>query len=249
MPKYKMLIAYDGTGFGGWQSQSNAVSIQDVIEKALSTVLRLETKITGSGRTDAGVHARGQVAHFLSQSLIDTNKILYSLNSMIPKEIRILDISLVNEEFHARFSAKSKCYYYHIHLDPIADPFKRQYSLYVQHRVDIEAMKTAASYLIGTHDFTSFANEQHRGCASKDAVRTLYRLDIVEETGGIRLEFEGSGFLYKMVRNITGTLLEVGKGKRLAQDIPLLLAAKDRQQAGKAADPHGLFLMQVNYSV
>lgn len=248
MPKYKVLISYDGTCFSGWQSQINSLSVQDVIEKALSTLLRHGVEVVGSGRTDAGVHALGQVAHFSTDKEIDPKKILYSLNSLLPKEIRILDISSVEEDFHARYSATGKIYHYHLHLDPILDPFKRKYALHVLHKVDLTALKTAAKHLIGTHDFSSFANQQSQGSACKDAVRTLCRLDVIEEMGGVRLEFEGTGFLYKMVRNIVGTLLEVGGGRRLSDEIPTILSAKDRKKAGRAADPHGLFLVKVFYS-
>ena len=249
MPKYKIRIAYDGTGFGGWQSQSNSLCIQDILEQALSTILRIKTSITGSGRTDAGVHASGQIAHFTAVTPIPIDRVLHSLNGMIPKEIRVLEMSLVPESFHARFSATGKIYHYHLHLDPITDPFRLKYAFHVRHRVDLPLMKKGANYFIGTHDFTSFANQKGKEAADKDRVRTIARLNIIAEEGGIRLEFEGSGFLYKMVRNITGTLLEVAGGRRTPEEIPLILAAKNRKMAGKAADSHGLFLMQVHYPV
>jgi len=248
MPKYKALISYDGSSFSGWQSQINSLSVQDLIEKALATILRVPMEIIGSGRTDAGVHALGQVGHFITEKEIETEKVLYSLNSLLPKEIRILDISEAPEDFHARYSATGKIYHYHLHLDPIMDPFKRKYALHLQHKLDIAELKAAASLFVGTHDFSSFANQQSQGSASLDAVRTLHRLDVIEQPGGIRLEFEGTGFLYKMVRNIVGTLLEVGGGKRLSHEIPYILSAKDRKKAGRAAEPHGLFLVKVFYS-
>lgn len=247
MPKYKMIISYDGTDFGGWQSQPNSTCVQELIEKALSTITRHPSEVIGSGRTDAGVHALGQVAHFHTNHPIDKEKTLYSLNALLPKEIRILELTEAEEGFHARFSAKGKIYHYNLHLDLIQDPFKRKYALHVLHRVNIEAMKEAAKHCIGTHDFSSFANEQAKGSASKDAVRTLHRLDVVEVEGGVRLEFEGTGFLYKMIRNIVGTLLEVSGGKRAPEEIARILSAKDRKEAGKAADPHGLFLVKVLY--
>lgn len=242
-----MIISYDGTDFGGWQYQPNSTCVQELIEKALSTIIRHPSEVVGSGRTDAGVHALGQVAHFTTENPIDKEKTLYSLNALLPKEIRILELTEAAEDFHARFSAKGKIYHYHLHLDLIQDPFKRKYALHVLHRVKVDAIKEAAKHFIGTHDFSSFANEQTKGSASKDAVRTLRRLDIIEVEGGIRLEFEGTGFLYKMVRNIVGTLLEVGGGRRSADEIPRILSAKDRKEAGKAADPHGLFLVKVLY--
>ncbi|NDD57673.1 MAG: tRNA pseudouridine(38-40) synthase TruA [Chlamydiae bacterium] len=247
MPRYKITIAYDGSLFGGWQSQCNSVCIQDILEKELSTLLRTPTKVHGSGRTDAGVHAMGQTAHFDSPAILNEQKIMYSLNCMLPQEVRIMALLLVDDHFHARFSAKGKIYHYHLHLDRVADPFKRKYSLHVRHKVNLEALRQAAFLLVGKHDFRSFANEPHQGSASRDSVRALRRLQIVEEMGGVRLEFEGDGFLYKMVRNITGTLLEIASGKRSVENVLQILAAKDRRAAGKAAEPQGLFLIQVLY--
>ena len=245
--KYKIVIAYDGTDYGGWQVQPNAVSIQSLIEKALNTILRANTTLVGSGRTDAGVHALAQCAHFNTHAPIDIQKTFASLNGILPPDIRILSIEQVSLEFHARYSALSKIYHYRLHLDPTPDPFNRRYSYHVPHKVDIALLKEAARLFVGTHDFTSFANEAHRGTAAKDAVRTLYRLDVVEEPGGVRLEFEGDGFLYKMVRNIVGTLLDVCAGKINKDQISLILKAKDRKQAGRAAPAHGLYLVEVKY--
>ena len=153
----------------------------------------------------------------------------------------------MHDTFHARFDATGKIYHYRLHLDPVLDPFKRKYALHVQQKIDLDAIKEAAKLFIGTHDFSSFANNQTKGSAGKDPVRTLRRLDVIEEEGGVRLEFEGTGFLYKMVRNITGTLLEVGEGKRAPEDIASILLAKDRSKAGKSVYPHGLFLVKVFY--
>jgi tRNA pseudouridine38-40 synthase len=243
-----MTIAYDGTQYGGWQIQPNAVSIQSLIQNALSLILRNETTITGAGRTDAGVHAEGQRAHFDSVASIDLHKTIRSLNGILPPDIRIVDLQMAPDDFHARYSAASKTYYYHLHLDRTADPFKRHYCLHVLHKVDLSLLREAAQYFIGSHDFSSFANEAHLGAAAKDPVRTLKRLDIVEEKGGVRLEFEADGFLYRMVRNIVGTLLDVCGGRFKAQEIPKILQAKDRRMAGKSAPAHGLFLMHVRYA-
>lgn len=246
--KYKLTLSYDGTGYGGWQVQPNAISIQSLVQKALSTATRQEILLTGSGRTDAGVHALGQVAHFSLPSPADAHKLLASLNGLLPHDIRALSLQEVDPSFHARYSSIGKTYHYHIHLDRILDPFARLYRLHVLHKIDLDRLKKASLHFIGTHDFTSFANEAYRGSASRDAVRTLRRLDILEQDGGIRLEFEGDGFLYKMVRNIVGTLIEVGYGKLSSDQIPEILNAKDRRCAGKAAEPHGLFLVHVQYS-
>lgn len=247
MHKYKLVLAYDGTCYSGWQVQPNATSIQLLVQNALSTALHVPTGVTGSGRTDAGVHALAQTAHFTTLEEIDPYRLLASLNGLLPDDIRILSVEEVDEGFHARYSATGKIYHYHMHLDRVPDPFKRLYSTHVHSRVTIALMKPACALFVGTHDFTSFANEAHRGSASRDAIRTVKRLDLVEEEGGIRLEFEADGFLYKMVRNITGTLLEVGKGRLTLEQVSEILAAKDRKRAAAAAPPQGLFLIQVLY--
>lgn len=244
--KYKIVLAYDGTNFCGWQVQKNGISIQSLLQKALSTALRAPTPITGSGRTDAGVHAKGQVAHFTSSEPIDADRLLASLNGLLPEDIRILSIEEVPLTFHARYSAKSKIYHYTFDLDRTINPFTRLYTTR-QSSLNLELMKNACQHFIGTHDFTSFANEGDRGSASRCAVRTLTRLDLFQTPNGIRLEFEGDGFLYKMVRNIVGTLLEVAKQKLSPDSIQTLLAAKDRKKAPAAAPPQGLCLVEVRY--
>ena len=246
--RYKLTIAYDGTPFSGWQVQENSSAIQPLIQKALETALRHELDLTGAGRTDAGVHARGQTAHFDSEAAFDPTKLLLSLNALLPKEIRILSIEKASSDFHARYSAKSKIYHYHLHLGPISDPFSAPYRFQVLDRIDIEALRQAAPLFLGTRDFTTFANQAHRGSAAKDPVRTLYRFDVLEEEGGARLELEGNGFLYKMVRNLAGALLDIAKGKISPSQLEELFKAKDRCKAGAALPAHGLFLFQVNYS-
>jgi tRNA pseudouridine38-40 synthase len=246
--KYKMVITYDGTNYGGWQLQPNAVSIQGLIEQFLSIILRKQTQIIGSGRTDAGVHAMGQTAHFTSEKPIDIKKTQASLNGLLPPDIRVLSLEETSEHFHARYSAISKTYHYRLHLDSTADPFKQRYAYHVPHAVDLHLLQEAATKFIGSHDFTSFANEPGRGSAAHDAVRTLFRLDLVKEEGGARLEFQGDGFLYKMVRNIVGTLLDVCAGKISKDHISAILAAKDRRVAGRAAPAHGLHLIEVHYN-
>lgn len=220
---------------------------QELLEKALSTLLRTPTAAVASGRTDAGVHARGQVAHFTHEKDLDLFRLQLSLNGILPPDIRILSIEKVSPDFHARYGAVSKEYHYHLHLDRTTDPFKRLYAYHDYSPLDLEKMERAAACFVGTHDFTTFANEGSKGSASKNPVRTITRLDLIHEAGGVRLEFEGNGFLYKMVRNITGTLLDVGRGKLFLESIPQLFAARDRQLAPPAAPARGLFLMKVNY--
>lgn len=242
-----MRIAYDGTHYCGWQVQPNGRSIQAVLQEILSPIIGEPIEIVGSGRTDAGVHALGQVAHFRSSKTLDIYRVHHSLNKLLPDDIRIFEMVEESNDFHARFGAKKKSYHYHLWLDPVQLPFQRNYSLHVRQPFDVNAVKEAASYLVGEHDFTSFANEPGAGSVSRNPVRHLMRLDLVEQEGGVRLEFEGNGFLYKMVRNIVGTLCEVGKGKKSPADLLRILAAKDRRTAGQAAPPHGLFLAHVVY--
>lgn len=242
-----MIITYEGTQYAGWQIQPNGISIQQLIQKALQTILRCEVHVTGSGRTDAGVHAEGQVAHFHYASAIDLYRTLGSLNALLPADIRIKDLQETHLNFHARYSATGKEYHYHLWLDRVLSPFKRHVRWHVRDKLNLSLLQETIPHFIGTHDFTSFANEAHTGCAAHDPTRTLKRIDLIEQEGGVRLEFEGDGFLYKMVRNMTGMLIEVGRGKRKPSEIPLILAKKDRRQAGMSAPPEGLFLMRVFY--
>jgi tRNA pseudouridine38-40 synthase len=247
MPKYKLTIAYDGTHYHGWQIQPNGITIQEILMQKSAVILREPVKIIGSGRTDSGVHAHGQVAHFSSSVEIDIDRFFGSINALIPKDIRVLKIESVPDDFHAQYSAKGKTYHYHLWLDRIQDPFKRLYSLHVRERLDLDLLFQASKKFLGTHDFTSFANEAHSGCAAYDAIRTIKRLDFIEQEGGFRMEIEADGFLYKMVRNITGTLLDISRGKMSPEVISHLFEQQDRRLAGKAAPPHGLFLHQVDY--
>ena len=242
--KYKMTISYDGTDYGGWQIQPNRKTVQELIQEALKVVLRTDCPIIGSGRTDAGVHARGQIAHFSYDVPFEVSPFRYSLNSLLPSDIRILEIDPAPEEFHARYSVKKKIYHYHLHLDPVQSPFYGRYRTPIYAPLNLDLLQEALPLLTGTHDFSTFRGA---GYTSTNPIKTLYRLEMVPEEGGIRLEFEGNGFLYKMVRNIVGTLLQVASGKRPVSNIPNLLESKDRTQAGPTAPPQGLFLTRVQY--
>lgn len=245
--RYKLLIAYDGTRYCGWQVQHTGTSIQTLVEKAASTALRSPVKVIGSGRTDAGVHALGQTAHFSYDGALDLEKFHHSLNGLLPPDIRIMQISAAPDDFHARYSAKAKIYRYHLHTGQVLSPFKRLYTTHLFYSIDRSLLKEAASLFVGTHDFTSFSNEAHRGSASRDPVRTISRLEIIENGDDVTLEFEADGFLYKMVRNIVGTLLDVAKGRLDIGQIPTIFEAKDRRKAGSCAPPQGLFLVKVIY--
>lgn len=240
MKRYKAIIAYDGTRYGGWQVQPNALTIQEVIESVLAKLLQTPTHLAASGRTDAGVHALGQVAHFSAERPIT----LQSLNSLLPPDIRILSLEEVDPSFHSRFSARNKEYHYHVHTSSIISPFIKPYRTYFPHFLHLNLIEEALPLFRGTHNFTTFAN---CGGSKASPIKTIYRLDLVPQEGGFRLEFDGSGFLYKMVRNIVGTLLEVGTKKRDISSIPPLFEIQDRKVGGKAAPPTGLFLVKVNY--
>lgn len=244
----RLLIAYEGTSFSGWQVQPNATSIQFLLEQALATVLRAATRLIGSGRTDAGVHALGQVAHFRHEHPLDHAKLLHALNALLPPTIRVLEVTPTHSTFHAQHDALGKIYHYAFQLAPISNPFFARYALQLRGPIDLSLIREALPFFIGTHDFTTFANEAHRGSAQKDPVRTLYRLDLTDcGEGRWQLEFEGNGFLYKMVRNITGTLLDIGKGNRKPEEVPALFAARSRSCAAMAAPAHGLSLIRVIY--
>ena len=247
MSRYKLTISYDGTPYSGWQVQDTGPAIQPLVQKALETVLRHPIDLTGSGRTDAGVHALGQTAHFASPVSFPLARLRNSVNALLPYDIRVLEIVAVPPDFHARYKATSKIYHYHLHLDPVAEPMSRLYRHHIIGACDLALLQKAIPHFLGTHNFASFANEAKKGSASRDPIRTLSRLDFIPQPGGARLEFEADGFLYKMVRNITGTLLDIAASKIDPDAIPAIIQANDRCKAGNAAPPHGLFLMRVNY--
>jgi len=243
--RYKMTLCYDGTNYAGWQIQKGEKTIQESVEKAMETVLREKTSLVGSGRTDSGVHALKQVAHFSTKTAIsDLAKLTYCLNGLLAKDIRILSIEKVLSTFHARYSVKKKSYHYHLTLCPYQKPFEKLYSYHVLGSIDLDLIEKALLHFIGTKDFTSFTNVRS---SAKKFTKTLFSLCLNKKADGIIIEFIGNGFLYKMVRNIVGTLLDVGQKKILLEDIPKIFAAKDRKKAGKSAPAHGLFLFDVEY--
>lgn len=247
MKKYKLHIMYDGTNYSGWQIQQHSVSIQQLIQDAVRILVREEVNVVGSGRTDAGVHAAGQIAHFRCTNEQSTDHLFKGLNGMLPKDIRVQGIEEVDLGFHAQKSAYAKQYHYHLCLGQIASPFERQYVWHVPYAIDQELLKQACSLFIGKHDFRSFANSAHTGAAAKNSVRTITNIDIIPRENGLTLVFQANGFLYKMVRNIVGMVINVASGKKQLSDIPLILAAKDRRLAPMSAPPQGLFLMKVFY--
>lgn len=245
MPKYKCIISYVGTEFAGYQVQPNKRTVQSELEVALGKIHKGErVKVTASGRTDAGVHAKGQVIHFQSANEFPVENWQKALNALLPDDIAVLDVEKVPEDFHARFDPIGKEYRYRINRGAIRDPFTRNFAYHYPYPLDIEAIREAISYLEGTHDFTSF-------CATNtnviDKVRTIHKIELNEEGDLLTFRFVGTGFLYNMVRILVGTLLEVGNGKRKPADMKEILSKQDRQCAGKTAPGHGLYLWKVFY--
>ncbi|MBM7588407.1 tRNA pseudouridine38-40 synthase [Bacillus pakistanensis] len=245
MPRFKCLVSYDGSGFSGYQVQPDKRTVQGEIEKALSKIHKGSfERITGSGRTDSGVHAMGQVFHFDSNLNISEKKWPTVLNSLLSSDISILSAEEVGLDFHARFSVKKKEYRYKIHLQTVRNPFTRHQAFHYPYPLNVEDMRKASLAFIGEHDFTSF-------CSSKtdveDKIRTIYSISLNVDEENLIISYEGNGFLYNMVRIITGTLLEVGRGKITPENVTEILKAKDRTKAGKTAPPEGLYLWKVTY--
>ena len=248
MSKYKLKIAYEGTAYSGWQNQKNANTVQKEVEKALQVLLKVETPTIGASRTDAGVHALGQIAHFTCPEIIDLKRFLYSLNGLLPKDIRVKSLKPEKDNFHARYSAQKKTYHYFLSLGVHQDPFERYFASHIYQKMDLELMQQACKYFVGTHDFNAFANESNEGCSLTKSVKKMTKVELTQIRENIyRLELEADGFLYKMVRNIVGTLLEIASGKIKIESIPEILASKDRRKAGFAAPAKGLFLIKVHY--
>jgi tRNA pseudouridine38-40 synthase len=247
MKRWKCTCAYDGTGFSGWQSQQTRDSVQDTLEARLELVLKVPTRIHGSGRTDAGVHAAGQVFHFDADWKHGPEKLAAALRHRLSKAIQIISVRPVSRSFHARFSAKGKVYTYHVYLGD-ADPFKRPYSWSVMKPLDKAAMKAAAAVLVGRHDFKAFSayNGADPGEAG-DTRRNLRRLDIRVRGRNLRIEAEADGFLYRMVRSLAGALVSVGEGRLSAADIRSILSSNKRTERVQTAPPQGLFLTKVSY--
>lgn len=246
MGRIKCTISYDGTAFSGYQVQPNKRTVQSVIEEALKKIHKgSSVSITASGRTDAGVHAFGQVFHFESFLEIDVNGWRRALNANLPSDIYVRSVSIVEESFHARFDVKEKTYRYRILNADQADVFRRNYTFHYPFALDLERMRQATTALVGTHDFTSFCSSK---TAVSDKVRTIFCIDIIKDNDEIIFEVKGNGFLYNMVRILVGTLLEVGAGKRQEVELSTILEKRDRALAGKTAPASGLYLWDVVYN-
>jgi tRNA pseudouridine38-40 synthase len=242
----RLVLEYDGTRFAGWQRQAQGErTVQGVLGDALRRVCGGEARVEGAGRTDAGVHARGQVAGVQVETRLEPAELLRALNAVLPADLAVRSLEVAPEDWHPRRSARRKLYRYAIWNGRIRSPLRERFAHWVPQPLDAGAMAQAAAYLVGTRDFGSF---QAAGSGVTHTVRTLFRAEVLGESGdALALELEGDGFLRHMVRNVAGTLIEVGLGRRTPESLPELLAARNRDLAGPTAPPQGLFLVQVGY--
>ena len=244
MRNIKLVIEYDGSGFNGWQKQPNKLNIQGEIESVIENITKEKIELIASGRTDAGVHAIGQVANFKTNSNIPIEKIPIAINSQVKNSIRIKSAEEVDERFHSRYNCKRKTYRYIIDNSKYGSSIFRNMTYHMPIKLNINEMQRAVKYFEGEHDFKAFKSS---GTSSKSSVRTIYEAKVIKKNEYIILELTGNGFLYNMVRIIAGTLVDVGLEKLKAKDIPVILEKKDRQKAGKTLPPQGLFLVKVEY--
>lgn len=246
MRNFKIIIQYEGSRYQGWQKQkSTENTLQGRFEALLTRLAGEPVEISASGRTDAGVHAYGQVANFHMNTALSAQELMEKINQYLPEDVAVICCEEVDARFHARLNAKKKTYRYRVLNSCVPHVFDRKFVYQVPQALDVEAMRAAASCLIGTHDFKSFTSAKK---SKKSTVRTIESIDILCEGEEIRFLFTGDGFLFHMVRILTGTLLEVGLGKRRADDMARILEARDREEAGFLAPAQGLALMEVRYS-
>ena len=245
LQRWKCTVAYDGTHFSGWQSQPDNNAVQDFLERRLAEVFKVKTGVHGSGRTDSGVHARGQVFHFDADWPHNAAKLLAALRVGLPPTIQVQSARRVPASFHSRFSAKGKIYHYEIHHRGYADPFEHPFCWSLPHTLDIGAMRAAAARLVGTNDFRAFSAAS--SVEREHSIRTITQLDVKVRGNRLRIVARCDGFLYKMVRSVVGALVDVGIGRLAPEDITAILATKKRTHRVVTAPPNGLFLIKVFY--
>ena len=244
MRRIKLIVAYDGTEYSGWQIQPEAPTIEMYLDKAIRELTGENVHVTGASRTDAGVHAYGNVAVFDTESTIPGDRFTFALNRFLPDSIVIQDSWEVSVDFHPRHCDTRKTYEYRILNTAVPLPQKRNFTWHVAGSIDIEKMKEAAAYIVGEHDFKSFCCVRTQ---AESTVRTIYSLEVLQEGSEIIIRIKGNGFLYNMVRIITGTLIQVGKGRFKPEYVKQMLKAKDRTVAGQTAPPQGLTLVGIEY--
>lgn len=244
MRNIKLTIEYDGKDFNGWQKQPNKLNIQGEIERAIYNITKEEVDLIGSGRTDAGVHAWNQIANFKTNSNISIEKMAIAINSQLKNSIVVKKAEEVDERFHSRYNAKRKTYRYVINNTEYGSAIYRNLEYHFPIKLNVEKMQEAAKYFEGEHDFKAFKSS---GTSGKNSVRTIYKAEVKTDGERILIELTGNGFLYNMVRIISGTLLDVGLGKIEPSEIEDIINSKDRTRAGKTLPAHGLYLVKVNY--
>lgn len=246
MPRFKTIVEYDGTNYHGWQYQPNVLTIQGEIEKALKKLFHVRIPVYGAGRTDAGVHAHGQVTHLIAPWKHPAQNLKNALNALLPTDICIKNISEIDDKFHARYSAISKTYQYQILNQKLRSPLKRLYSWQVSQELDLEKLQNAANLLVGVHDFSTFGSPTS---GTSSTVREIFKTqwELKEEHSVLIFSICGSGFLRSMVRSLVGTLVNVGSGKMSVQDFGFILKSRDRSKAGPTAPAEGLSLISVDY--
>lgn len=242
--RVRLTVAYDGTAYHGWQVQPGVVTIESKLNECLSELLKEEIQVIGASRTDSGVHALGNIAVFDTSARMPAEKISYALNQRLPEDIRIQKSEEVPSDWHPRHCESRKTYEYRIYRAEFPMPVNRLYALFTYHKLEVEKMRQAASYLEGEHDFKSFCQT---GAQVESTVRTIYSVEVLEEGRELVIRVCGNGFLYNMVRIIVGTLLEIGQGKRTPEDMAQILEKKDRAAAGPTAPAHGLMLMKYEF--
>lgn len=244
MRNIKLTVSYEGTAYNGFQRQLNGIGIQQVLELRLAKLFGHELKMNGAGRTDTGVHAYGQVVSFKTNGTIPIDRIMIASRCLLPHDIVITNAEEVSEHFHAQYTAVSKIYVYKIYPHDIQNPFLRNYAWHIRRKLNVPAMDQAAQIIVGTHDFSAF---RAAGSATTNPVRTILEANCKFKDDILELSFWGTGFLYHMVRNLTGTLVEVGLGCRRPEDFKTILESCERKKAGITAPAHGLYLKEVKY--
>lgn len=244
MKRVRLTVAYDGTNYHGWQIQDNGVTIESELNRCLASLLGEEIRIIGASRTDAGVHAMGNIAVFDTESRMPAEKISYALNQKLPEDIRVQKSEEVSGEWHPRHCASRKTYEYRIYRGEFPMPIKRLYSHFTYRSLDVDRMRSAADYLVGEHDFKSFCQT---GAQVESTVRTIYSIELAEQGADLIIRVCGNGFLYNMVRILAGTLLEVGQGKRTPESMQQILQAENRSAAGPTAPARGLTLIKYEF--